>query len=50
MKTTGVLVFIMLELHSETYSKYVVFEKKKKGIHVVLLRAIYGILVAELLF
>ena len=50
MKVTGVLVDMILELDSETYSKHEVFENGNKLIYVVVLRAIYGMLVAELLF
>ena len=35
MKTTGVLVDILLELDSETYRKHVVFENGKKLIYAV---------------
>ena len=50
MKITGVLVSILLELDSDTYSKLVVFENKQKFIYVFFKRVIYGILVALLLF
>ena len=42
MRTTGVLVDMLLELDSETYIKNVVREKVKKVIYVVVLRSIYG--------
>ena len=38
MKIKGVLVDIILELDSKTYSKYMVFENIKKVIYVVVLR------------
>ena len=50
VKIIGVLVDMLLELDSETYSKNMVFENGKKVIHVVVLREIYGMLVAALLF
>ena len=46
MRTIGVLVDMLLELDSETYGKNSVFEKVKKVMYVVVLRAIYGILLA----
>ena len=49
MKITGVLVDILVELDSETYKKHVVFEIGNKVINVVVLRAIYGMIVAALL-
>ena len=50
MKITGVLVDMLVELDSNTYRKHMVFENGKKLIYVVVLRAIYDILVAVLLF
>ena len=50
MKTIGVLVDIPVELYSETKRKQVVFEHGKKLVHVVVLRSVYGMLVASLLF
>ena len=50
MKVTVMLVNILLELGSDTYSKHVVFENGKKDIRVVLLREINIILVASMLF
>ena len=49
-KITCVLVNVILELGSETYSSYVVFENGKKIIYVVFFRSIYGMIVAGLLF
>ena len=46
MRTIGVLVDMLLELDSETYGKNLVFEKVKKVMYVVVLRAVYGILLA----
>ena len=49
MKIAGVILDMLLELDSETYSKHVVFENGNKLIKVVVLRAIYGMVVALLL-
>jgi len=49
MKITGILVDYLLEL-DPTYRKYIVMENGKRVIYVVVLRAIYGMLVASLLF
>ena len=43
-KITGVLVEMILELDSETYSKRVVYENGKEVIYVVVLRSIYGMI------
>ena len=50
MKITGVLVDMLVRLDSETYRKHVVFGNGKKLIYIVLLREIYGMVVAALLF
>lgn len=50
MKITGVLVDMLLELDPETYSKFVVIEKGRKVIYTAVLQAIYGMLVASLLW
>ena len=50
MKITGELVDMMVELNPNAYSKYVVREGKRKVIYVVVLRALYGMLVASLLW
>ena len=49
-KIIDVIVDIILGLDSETYRKNVVFENGKKVIYFVVLREIYGMLVAALLF
>ena len=41
---------MIVKLDSETYSKHVMFENRKKVIYVVVLRKIYEMLVAALLF
>ena len=50
IKITGVLVDMLLELDSDTYSNHVVFEHIKKVIYVFVLIAIHGMLIAALLF
>ena len=50
IKITGVLVDMLLELDSEAYIKHVVFENGDNLIYVVALIAIYGMILAELLF
>ena len=49
MRITGVLVDIILELDSETYSKNMLIGNVKKVIQVFVLRSIYRMLVASLL-
>ena len=46
----GVLVDMLVELDIETYRKHAVFENGKRDIYVVVLREIYEMLVAALLF
>ena len=41
---------MMVELDPEKYGKYVVFENGRKVLYVRVLRAIYGMLVASLLW
>ena len=43
------LVDMLLELDSETYSKHMLFENGKKVTHVVVLREIHGMILAALL-
>uniref|UniRef100_A0A7S1V1J3 Reverse transcriptase Ty1/copia-type domain-containing protein n=1 Tax=Grammatophora oceanica TaxID=210454 RepID=A0A7S1V1J3_9STRA len=50
MKITGVLVDMLLELNPELYKDFVVYENGQKVLYVVVLKAIYGMLVASLLF
>ena len=50
MKIIGVLVDMLVKLDRETYRNHVVFENGRKVIYVVVLKSIYGILVAALLF
>jgi hypothetical protein len=50
MKITGVLVDLLIEIDSSTYGPYVVYEKGRKVLYVRVLRAIYGMLIAALLW
>ena len=50
MKITGVLVDMLVQLSPEIYGPYVVFEKQRKDIYVQVLKAIYGMLQAALLW
>ena len=50
MKITGVLVDMLVQLNPEVYGKYVVFENGRKIVYVVVLKAIYGMLIASLLW
>ena len=49
MKITSLLVAMLFKLDSETSKNHTVVENKSKVIYVYLLRAIYGMLVAEIL-
>ena len=50
MKITGVLVEMMVQLDLDKYRPCMVFEKGKKVVYVQVLRAIYGMLQAALLW
>ena len=50
MKATGVLVDLLVALAPDTYGSYVVFENGKKVLYLEVLRALYGMLVASLLW
>ena len=50
MKITGDLVDILLSINPDLYSEYVVYENGNKVLYVEVLRAIYGMLIAALLF
>jgi hypothetical protein len=50
MKITGVLVDLLIELSPEVYGKYVVYENGKKVIYVQVIKALYGMLKAALLW
>jgi hypothetical protein len=50
MKITGVLVDMLVQLDPDLYGPFVVFEKGRKVLYVVLLKALYGMLIAALLW
>ena len=50
MKITGVLVDLLVEIAPEIYSPFVVFENGKKVLYVQVIRALYGMLIAALLW
>ena len=50
MKITGVLVDLLVELAPDIYGPYVVYQRGKKVLYVEVLRALYGQLVASLLW
>jgi hypothetical protein len=50
MKITGVLVHLLVQLAPEVYGPYVVFENGKKVLYVQVLKALYGMLSAALLW
>ena len=50
MKIAGVLVDMLVQLNPEIYGPYIVFEKQQKVIYVQVLKAIYGMLQAALLW
>ena len=50
MKITGSLVGILLRLAPEVYNGFVVYEKGRPVIYVVVLRALYGMLISGMLW
>jgi len=50
MKITGELVDMLVELNPQVYSSFVIRENNQKVIYVVVPRALYGMLVASLLW
>ena len=50
MKITGVLVDLLVEAAPEVYAPFVVFENGEKVIYCQVLRALYGMLIASLLW
>jgi hypothetical protein len=51
MKITGVLVdLLVVDISPEVYGPYVVYDKQKKALYVQVLRGLYGMLVAALLW
>ena len=50
LKITGVLVDLLVKLAPEVYGPYVVFERNRKVLYCEVLRALYGMLMAALLW
>ena len=50
MKITGQLVDALVEIAPEVYGPFVVYENGKKVLYVQVLRALYGMLIAALLW
>ena len=50
IKITGVLVDMLVKISPELYGPYVVFEKNRKSLYMHVIRAIYGMLEAALLW
>ena len=50
MKITGVLVDYLVEIAPEVYADYIVIEKGKRVLYIEVLRALYGMLIAALLW
>jgi hypothetical protein len=50
MKITGVLVDMLVQLDPKLYGPFVVYEKGRKVLYVWVLNAIYGMLIASLLW
>ena len=50
MKISGVLVDLLVQMAPETYGPYVVFENGRKVLYVQVIRALYGMLEASLLW
>ena len=50
MKITGILVDLLVEVAPEVYSEYVVFDRGRKVLYVVVIKALYGMLNASLLW
>jgi len=50
MKITGALVALLVELDPTTYAPFVIFEKGKQVLYVEVLKGLYGMLIASLLW
>jgi hypothetical protein len=50
MKITGVLVGMLIDIHPESYGPAIVLESRKKVLYVEVLKAMYGMLEAALLW
>lgn len=50
MKIRGPLVDLLVEMSPETHTNYVVREGKQKVLCVVMLKALYGLMIASILY
>ena len=50
MNIEGVLVDLIMEMATEVYGKYVVYENRRKVLYVVVLQALYGMIVTYILW
>ena len=50
MKITGEMVKVLVKINPDVYAQHVVYEKGQKVLYVEVLKAIYGTLVAALLW
>ena len=50
MKIRGILVDILVEISPETYKEYVVYERNKKVLYVRMNKALYGMMIASVLY
>jgi len=50
LKITGVLVDLLVQMAPEVYGPYVVLENRKRVLYLVVLRGVYGMLIAALLW
>ena len=50
MEISGVMVNLLVEMDPEVYGKYVVYENRRKVLYVQVLRTMYGMLIAYLLW
>jgi hypothetical protein len=50
MKIRGILVDMLIEINSEMYRSYIVYEGSHRVIYVRMLRALYGMIQSALLF
>ena len=50
MNIEGVLVDLIMEMATEVYGKYFVYENRRKVLYVVVLQALYGMIVTYILW
>ena len=50
MKIRGALVDMLVEMSPETYEEYVIYENNKKVLYVKMLKALYGMMIASVLY